>query len=171
TWHRARPVACVELPREDLSLREMGALRRRLEDYKGDPRSTLVLSGREASFLVREQFDLPAWLAIDGTEVRLEAQVPHGESDPEHVEAGACWAVRFRGRVEVDRGRAFVVPDGMSLGDLDLTWIVGGRKLELPRSVLSAPGPAAAELADHLVSMQIADGTMFVRLDDPTFIR
>src|SRR5687767_5439710 len=94
-WSRARSSECAELPREDLSLREMAQLRRRMDVYKRDPVSTLILSGREASFLVREEFRLQAWLGIEGAQVHLEARVP---------EHGRCWNLAFQGRVEVERG-------------------------------------------------------------------
>lgn len=161
-WSRARSAGCDTLPREDLSLREMGQLRRRMDAYKGDPDLPLTLSGREASFLVREQFELPAWLAIEGTQVHLEARLPE--------EGGRCWNVGFRGRVEVEEGVAHVVPTSFTVGELDLGWFVRGRRFEVPDALLASSGPGAAELARHLVSMQIADGTMFVRVDDPGWI-
>lgn len=161
-WSRVGPAACDELPREDLSLREMAQLRRRMDTYKGDPHTPLSLSGREASFLVREQFELPAWLAIDGTEVHLEARLPE--------DSGRCWNVGFLGRVEVEEGVAHVVPTSFTVGRLDLGWFVRGHRFAVPSAVVSAPGPEAAEILEHLVSMQIADGTMFVRVDDPGWI-
>ena len=161
-WSRARSAGCDALPREDLSLREMAQLRRRMDAYKGDPDLPLTLSGREASFLVREQFELPAWLAIEGAQVHLEARLPE--------EGGRCWNVGFRGRVEVEEGVAHVVPTSFTVGQLDLGWLVRGRRFAVPDAVLAAPGPEAAELAEHVVSMQIADGTMFVKVDDPGWI-
>jgi hypothetical protein len=78
--------------------------------------------------------------------------------------------VAFRGRVEVEEGVAHVIPAAFTVGRLDLSWFVGGQRLEVSPAVVSAPGPEAAEILEHLVSMQIADGTVFVRVDDPGWI-
>ncbi|MEZ4235208.1 MAG: hypothetical protein R3F59_03400 [Myxococcota bacterium] len=173
-WHLARSSDCAALPREDLSLREMGQLRRRLDAYKRSERpSPLILSGREASFLLREEFGLPAWLAVEGSEVSVQAQVG---------EEGRCWDLGFTGQVELEHSVARLRPSGVRIGRLDLSWLVRGRSFDVPVQSLPAEPPAPADdggrqpialrdLADHLLTMQVADGSVFVRVDDPGWIR
>jgi hypothetical protein len=158
---------CAELPREDLSLREMAQLRRRLDAYKHHPESPLVLTAREASFLVREQFEILAWIGIEGTEVHLETRLPEvaGLGD------GRCLNVAFRGSMGVHEREARVVPTSLRLGSLDLSWLVQGREMAVPGSIVGVPGPGAAELFAHVVSMEIAEGSVVVRVDDPGWIR
>lgn len=170
-WSQARPADCGELPREDLSLREMGQLRRRIDAYKHDLRpSPLILSGREASFLLREEFELPAWLEVTGSEVRVRAQVEEG---------GRCWALGFRGSVELEHGLVRLRPTDLTVGRLGLSWLAAGRTFEIPVPVQTGSPPAREEgprarlrdLAAHLLTMQVADGSVFVRVDDRGWIR
>ncbi|MEQ1569754.1 MAG: hypothetical protein ABMA64_29230 [Myxococcota bacterium] len=154
----ASAVECEALPREDLSLSEMVQLRRRLDAYRDHPESPLALSGREASFLMREQFDLPAWLAIRGGEVALEARIG---------ETGRCWNVGFRGELEVRGGRPLVSPDELRVGKLQLGWWLRGRQFELPGLEPSEEGAPLATLLAHLVQMDVVDGEVYLRLDDP----
>jgi hypothetical protein len=170
TWAYTRASAseCTELPREDLSLREMGQLHRRIEKYKHRERpSPLILSGREASFLLREEFGLPAWLSIDGSEVRVVAQVEEGER---------CWGLGYRGQVELEHGAVNLQPDELTIGRLDVSWLVRGRTFVIPvgdppAEVDEGPRARLRDIAGHLLTMQVADGSVFVRVDDPTWIR
>jgi hypothetical protein len=153
---------CAELPREDLSLGEMAQLRRRLDAYKHSPEAPLVLSAREASFLVREQFEILAWIGIEGTEVHLETRLP---------DDGRCLNVTFRGSLGMQERVAKVVPTSLWLGSLDLSWLVAGREMAVPESIVNVPGPKAAELFSHVISLEVAEGSVMVRVDDPGWIR
>lgn len=140
----------------------MGQLRRRMDRYKRSSRpSPLILSGREASFLLREQLGLPAWLAVEGSELRLEARIG---------EQGRCWSVGFRGRVELEQRNARIRPSVLTVGRLELGWLVGGRTFELPVDTLASAG-GGQEIASHLLTMQVADDSVFLRIDDPAWIR
>jgi hypothetical protein len=164
---KAVATECAELPREDLSLREMAQLRRRLEAYKDHPESPLVLTAREASFLVREQFQILAWIGIEGTEVHLETRLP----DLAGSGQGRCLSVTYRGSLDVHEREARVVPTSLRLGSLDLSWLVRGREMAVPESLVTVPGPGAAELFAHVVSMEITEGSVIVQVDDPGWIR
>lgn len=153
---------CAELPREDLSLHEIAQLYRRFDSYRADPTSPLALSARETSFLVREQFEILAWLETDGPQIHLETRLPRD---------GRCLNITFRGVLDVEERVPRITPMVLHLGSLDMSWLVEGREMTVPSSVVSVPGPGARELFSHLVSMQIEDGLVFVRLDDPAWLR
>lgn len=160
-WFLARSEACAELPREDLSLQEMGQLRRALDRYKSDPTIPITLTPRQASFLLREEFKLMAWLTVAGDQVRLEARLPEDD--------GTCWNVEFRGHVVVEDGVAHLVPSDVSVGRLGLGWVLRGRQLDLrPEQVRE---PKAAELLSHLTRVRVEDGWFRVEVDDPRWIR
>lgn len=154
---------CEDLPREDLSLGEMAALHRRVEAYKQSTEgAALQLSAREASFLVREQLDLPAWLAIRGTDLAVEARV---------TRSGRCWNVGFQGSVQFEGGTPFIATDDLRVGRLDLGWAVRGWRFGLPRSWLATGDAQVDDLVNHLVSVEVTDGQLAVQLDDPEAIR
>lgn len=145
--------ACAAVPVEDLSLREIGQLRRTVERYKRNRRPVpLALTGREASFLLQEGLKLPAWLGIEGSTVEVLASVPTDRPD-------RCWNLTFRGRVELERGVVRVQPAELTVGTLGLTSLVGGGAFALP---VGALGP---DVAANVATLQVADGTMFIRVD------
>lgn len=151
---------CAELPREDLTLREMGSLRRAVETYKHDPSVPLTLDSRQASFLLREEFELLAWFSTDDGHLSGEARLPR---------EGRCWNVAFQGEVAVDEGRATVTPDDLRIGDLPLGWLVRGRTFEFgPERVTEEK---AAVLLGHLASLRVDGDRVVVKVDDPTWIR
>lgn len=152
--------ACAEIPREDLTLREMGTLRSTIESYKRDPSRPLDLTARQASFLLREEFQLLAWFTTEVGSVAGQAVVD---------EDGRCWNLVFRGTVAVDGGRATVIPEELRVGDLPLGWLVGGRAFDVGPERL--PQERARELLAHLASVRIEDGRVLVRVDDPSWIR
>lgn len=160
----ARSGECEHLPREDLSLREMADLRHLMDAYKVASAPQLDLTARQASFLVREEFDVPAWLEIKGPTLRVEARLPDGA--PER-----CWNVTYRGAFEVAHGRAYVVPDALRVGQLDLGWWIRAQRLAVPDAIVAAGGPKLTEFFGHLESLHVRDGGMSVTLDDPRWIR
>lgn len=154
---------CGQLPREDLSLREMADLRNLIDAYKVDD-TPLALTARQASFLLREELKVPAWLEIVGATVRVEARLPNGP--PER-----CWSVTYRGTFQVEGGHAYVVPDLVRIGRLDLGWWLAEQRMELPEVVVVAGGPKFTEFFSHVESLQVADGGLTLQLDDPRWMR
>lgn len=160
-WALATSAECAEIPREDLTLREMGVLRRLIEGYKRDPTEPLALTARQASFLLREEFELTAWFATgDDGELTGELTVPRD---------GGCWNVSFRGTVEVDDALARVVPSELRVGDLPLGWLVAGHTWRLGPERM--PHDKARELLGHLASVRVDGEQLLVRVDDPSWIR
>lgn len=161
TWSAAVSEACAELPREDLSIDEMVSIKQRVDAYRRDPSRPLELSGREASFLVREHLGVRGWLTIEGDEVRMELRLPSG---------GRCYDVSFRGAVDArSAGAVGVVPSSLVVGRLDLSWWAAGRRIEiLPAQV---EGEAAAALVGHLTALQVQDGRIALEVDDPETLK
>jgi hypothetical protein len=151
---------CADLRREDLTLDEMIAIKRRVDGYRRDPSGALVLSGREASFIVREHLRVQAWLGVNGDEIEVDLRIP---------QAQRCYDVTFHGQVEVADGVVRVVPTVIRVGRLDLTWWAGGTPYEIRSEQVSEE--AAADLLGHVVSLQVDEGTIAVRLDDPEILK
>lgn len=151
---------CRELPREDLTIVEMGQLRRVVDRYKADPAVPMRLTPRQASFLLREEFELPVWVNVIGAEVTFESRVPR---------FGRCWSVSFDGDLSISDGVATVVPRTLVIGHLALTpvltgwpWTVIPAQLQLPR---------ARELLGHVVDAHVEDEQIVVSVDDPGWLR
>ena len=159
-WSRAVAPECAELRREDLSIDEMVAIKRRVDDYRRDPSTPLELSGREASFLVREHLRLQAWLGVQGDEVAVDLRIP---------ERQRCYNVSFHGQVEVVDGVAHVVPSSLVVGRLDLTWWAGGSSYEIRSGQVGEE--AAADLLEHVTSMRVVQGRIALEVDDPEILK
>ena len=139
----------------------MGQLRRSLDHYRSDPSVAMTLTPRQASFLLREQFKISAWLTVAGDQVLLEARQPRGEGK-------GCWNIAFRGRVEVRDAVAYVAPTDLSVGRLGLGWAASLKPWEVrPEDVAD---PHAKDLLRHLSVVNVAGGWFTVEVDDPTWI-
>ena len=123
-------------------LDEMANLRRRVVAYKNDPTDPLVVTGREASFLLREEFGLLVWLTTSGDAVTSEARV---------TKAGRCWNVSFEGTIAVADGRATVVPAELEVGDSPLGgWSAGTPSTWAPTRSTSSPAPRRSSATSSL---------------------
>jgi hypothetical protein len=159
-FEQAFDAECHELPREDLSLAEMGQLRRRVDQYKSDPSVPLTLTAREASFLLREEFDLPVWMTVADNELELEVRL---------AQLGGCWNLRYAGDLAVHDGVARVRPREVVIGHLSLTGLLAGVSWDVVPAQL--PLPRATELLEHTTSaVLLADGIQ-VRIDEPGWLR
>ncbi len=155
-WSLAVSGSCGDLERADLSIDELVAVKRRVDAYRRDPSTALHLSGREASFVLREQWRYPVFVALHGDELELNAQV---ES------ASGCYDIGFRGQVTVDAGVAQIVPSALRVGDLDLSRWAAGHGFQLRPTHLST-GHASA-LLGQMTHLHIADGEVALRVEDP----
>ena len=161
-WVRSRALSseCADLRREDLSIDEMIAIKRRVDDYRRDPSRPLELSGREASFLVREHLRMQAWLGVSGDQIELDLRIPTRER---------CYDVAFLGTLEVVDGVAHLVPTSFVVGRLDLSWWAGGSAYEIGSGQVSEPG--AARLLAHVTSLKVAQGRIAIEVDDPEILK
>lgn len=151
---------CRALPREDLSLAEMGQLRRLVDTYKSHPDLPMVLTARQASFLLREEFELQVWISAEAGVATLEARLP---------EDGWCWNVSFTGELSVEDAVATIRPDRMAIGDLSLSWLVAGAAWEVFPAQLAPP--RAGELLSHLRRVRVVGDSFEVSVDDPAWLR
>lgn len=156
-YSRAGPAECRSITRADLSLAEMGAIKRRLEAYRGDPSHPLALSGDEVSFLLADNLRYPVFVRVDGDEVSAELSVP---------EAGSrrCYNIDFRGRIEVDEGLARLVPSELVVGHLDVSGWLAGRNLWVDRADIA--GEHAANLLEQLRQLRVVDGRLQLEFED-----
>ncbi|HHO53766.1 MAG TPA: hypothetical protein ENK18_23560 [Deltaproteobacteria bacterium] len=159
-WSRALSRECAALEREELSLEEMGAIKRRINAYRRDLDGALELSGREASFLAREHLRVPGWLGVEADVIHLELRIPDGR---------ACYNVSFRGRLGVLDGVARLEPDHLVIGRLDLTRLLRGRSIELRGPQVGSI--SVASLLDHTTSLRIHGGLIELKVDDPEALR
>ena len=147
---------CATLPREELTVAEMVALRQRVDAYQADPSEPLAFSARETSFVVREVLGVPAWVSVRGSDVTAEFRIPTGDR---------CYDVSFTGAFDVTDGVAYVVPSALVVGRLDLSSVAAGRRIALePAHVEQA---RARDLLGHVVTLWVADDHVNLHVDDP----
>jgi hypothetical protein len=147
---------CATLPREELTVDEMVALRLRIDAYTADPSEPLAFSARETSFVVREVLGVPAWVDAQGGDVTAEFRVPSGSR---------CYDVSFTGTFEVKDGVAHLVPSELVVGRLNLSALAAGRRVALEPSHVESV--RARDLLGHVVALWVADGRVNLRVDDP----
>lgn len=159
-WSLALSDECEELQRADLSIDELVAIKRRVDDYRRDPTAPLHLSGREASFLLREQWRYPVFVSLGDDRVRVQATVPDDRG---------CYNVHFEGRVSVQQGVAAVRASSLVVGRLDLTPWIDGRSFEVRPADLS--GPHASFLLEQMILLQVEGDEVAVRVEDPKALK
>jgi hypothetical protein len=159
-WSLALSDECEELQRADLSIDELVAIKRRVDAYRRDPSSTLHLTGREASFLLREQWRYPVFVSLEGEQMRVQATIPDDRG---------CYNVHFQGHVSVDDGVAAVRATHLDVGELDLTGWIAERSFEVQPADLS--GPHASFLLDQMTLLEVADGQVAVQVEDPKALK
>ena len=159
-WYAAGPATCMELEQVELSLEQIGDIKRRVEGYEQRPEGTLSLSGDEASFILADNLNYPVHLQASGDEVTAQLALP---------ENGSCFNIEFSGKLEVDQGVARVVPSKLLVGSLNLSGWASGRAFRVDRSLIS--GNDAGKLLDQTRSLKVVDGQLVVQIDDPTSLR
>ena len=147
---------CATLPREELTVDEMVALRLRVDAYTADPSEPLAFSARETSFVVREVLGVPAWVDASGSDVTAEFRIPSGPR---------CYDVSFTGTFDVKDGVAHLVPSRLVVGRLNVSPLAAGRQIALEPSHVESD--RARDLLGHVVALWVADGRVNLRVDDP----
>lgn len=156
-YAQVRPVHCEPFAVSDLSIEEMIAIKRRVEQYERDPSAPLTLNGREASFLLADNMRYPVRVALDGTEVEAELAVPQRGTE-------RCYNIDFRGKVTIDEGVARVVPSRLTIGELDLSGWLAGTQLVVEDTDLS--GEHARRLLSRTRHLEVIDSHLLVQIDD-----
>lgn len=155
-WTKAVSESCREVPRTDLTLGQMGDIKRRIEAYKAGQSDHLLLDAGEATFVFAEALRFPVWIEIE--QDRLKADVAIEE------DSGRCYNIRFDGVLAITEGVARVTPDALSVGDLDLTSVMGGQEFDLhPEDIQSE---RVRRLLTHTVEMTVVDHRIRLVVDD-----
>lgn len=155
---------CVPLDEVDLEVDELVALKKRWKAYaRSDaPDAALVLSTREATFLLRAESELGLDLHGHGHKLRATVTVPA---------EGGCYNVEYTGGVSVTDGLAVLDVDELVIGGTDLSDLAGlGGALGGTRQAVSPEDlvdPRLSELLANVERLTVEDGALHIRFHDP----
>ncbi len=156
----AGPEPCMELRQAQFTLEELIAAKDKVLDYERDPVGELVLSGKEASFVLADNLKFPVWIETRGEELFAEIALPAEDR---------CYNIAFQGVIDVVDGRARVVPSQLRVGGVDLSALVAGREVVAgPADVRS---PEARQLLAHTRRMYVDADRVHVVVTDPRSLR
>ncbi len=156
----AGPEACMELQQAEFTLDELIATKDKVIAYEQEPVGELVLSGKEASFVLADNLHYPVWVETRGSELYVQFALP---------EQDACYNIRFQGTVEVDAGRAHVVPTTVKVGGLDISPFVAGRSFDAGPNDLT--GEEARQLLRQTKHLRVVDDVVHVAVTNPRSLR
>jgi len=158
-WSLALSDACQELERVDLSIEEMVALKKKVDDAVREGSNVVILTGPETSFVLREFLRLPVFIEVGEGQVGLQAAWPRDEQ---------CYNVAFRGELAIVDGVAFLHPQTLMVGELDLSWWLGDT-IEVSPMALTDDDTVA--LLDHLQRVEVDGEHVRVEVDDLQALR
>jgi len=159
---KAAPAPCETVPSTHLTMDQLKAVKNKLADYRADPSGGIRLDSKEASFILADNLKYPVKMSFDGKQLAARLWV---RSDTEH----RCYDVQFQGEVEVDAGRATVVPTELTVGTLNLSWFAGGQTFLIDPMVFG--NGAAADMLQQTQRLRVEDSRIYVDLEDPKRIR
>jgi hypothetical protein len=154
-WTVAVSDECAPLQHADLTLRQIGDLKHRVEAHEADESGELVLSGEEASFLIADNLHYPIWMTLDGSNVVATLALQDN---------GRCYNVEFEGQINIEDGVANIVPDLLVVGGLDLTRVTGTQDFDLEPDDLKSPH--AQRLLSQTRHLQIRDSHMHIMVSN-----
>lgn len=155
---QARTGSCKVPEHPELSMQELIAVKKRFMAYRKTPDAGMRLSADEVAMLIEDQTSAPMYLAIDGEKFRAEIAIA-----PE--EDGTCWPVSVRGAMSIEDGKAFVLPEILRIGAIDLSGVVEGSRIELRPEHM--PSSRSANLLQKTRAAAVVDGGLQVQLRDP----
>lgn len=159
--------ACLPLEAVDLDVPEIVGLKDRWKTYvrSPDPDAHLVLSMREATFLLAAESNVGLVLEGEGERVRATVTIPA---------EGGCYNVRYFGGMQVHDGLAILDPEELKIGSTDLSQLSGlGGALGRTRPSVSPEdleNPRLRELLANIEDLSIEDGQVRVRFIDPSLV-
>ncbi|MBA2320403.1 MAG: hypothetical protein H0V89_04535, partial [Deltaproteobacteria bacterium] len=153
--------ACAPVVVPQLDMIELIALRKKTVVHRTHPNQPMLLSDREMSWVLTEQYRIPIELAADDAVVTARK--------PLLLEGGICGELRFTGEVSVERGVMRVRPERVRLGAWPLP-LIPGREVDVDPLDLGPEGPAAARLVGAIESLEVREGAFRVRLSDMAVI-
>ncbi len=158
-WGQMLQPDCREIARPDLSLQEMVDVKIKVDESERQGSAPIRLSGREATFLLREMLRMPMHVEIDDGSIHLEAALPYRD---------ACYNVDYLGGAALDGGLAHLEPDRFVVGTIDVADWVGGTT---DVATLGWVSPDAVEMLAHVESVHIEGGEIIVDIDDVRALR
>jgi hypothetical protein len=159
---RAAPEPCQAVPATHLTMDQLKAVKKKLANYRANPKEGIRLDSKEASFILADNLKYPVEMSFDGKQLAAHLLV---RSETER----RCYDVHFQGQVEVDAGLAKVVPTELMVGTLNLSWFAGGQTFLIDHMVFGEG--AAADMLQQTQRLRVEDGTIHVDLEDPKRIR
>ena len=151
--HQARSPTCDEVERVDLTLQQMGQIKRKVDMHRlGNP---LAITAEEASFILNDHLRVPIHLKTQHNELLAHLAVP---------DDGRCWNVVFQGTVDVHKGVAEIKPRVLQIGSVDLSAFAHGRTLQLDHRDLGEH--PARKLLASTQRLTHKDGTLVMEIDN-----
>jgi len=158
-WGQMLQPVCNEIQRPDLSLQEMVDVKLKVDDSERQGSAPLRLSGREATFVLREVLRLPMHVEVHDGAMTLDAAMPYRD---------ACYNIHYEGSAEVREGVATLAPSRFVIGELDVApWTEGDTEL----AQLEWVSPTVAEMMTHVESLRIDGAEVVVDIDDVRMFR
>lgn len=153
----ARSTHCEIQSHDPLSIKQLIAVKKRFTAYKRSPGSGLTLSGAELSMLLEDRADVPVYIDVQGQHMRAQVAVPATND--------RCYPIDFEGDISVENGVAYVTPDKLTIGEVDLSSLAHGVRLELlPENM---PTTKSALFLRQTRSASVHGGEMHVELHAP----
>ena len=160
-WSAAVSDTCDTWEPVDIAMENLIALKRRKNAWQASmvDDARLEMSDREVNFILRGTTDYELLATFEGD--RIQARI----TDP--LARGGCLNVRFGGRAWVDNRVVYVVPDQITVGEVDLTPLLGGRRLALtPDQAEGWVDPAVLDAVRNAEKIFVEDSTVNVQLYD-----
>ncbi|MCB9679238.1 MAG: hypothetical protein H6737_29310 [Alphaproteobacteria bacterium] len=160
TWwvmSHARSTHCDIAKHEPLSMEQLIDVKKRFTAYKRDPDAGITLTGPELSMLLEDRADVPVYVDVKGEHLHAQIAVPASDTQ--------CYPIDFEGSLAVEGGVAYVTPERLVIGDVDLSALARGVRMELlPENM---PTAKAALFLEQTRSASVDGGEMQVELHAP----
>ena len=158
-WGQTLQATCQEIERPSLTLEEMVDVKLKVDESERQGSAPLRLTGREATFVLREVLRLPVRIQVEDGHLQLQAALPYRDD---------CYNITYDGTAELHDGMVTLSPSHFVVGDLDLsTWAQGAT----PLSQLAWISAEASDMASHLESLHIDGDHVVVDIVDVRVFR
>ena len=158
----AGPARCEVLQPTDLTMDQLLQVKRKVTDYEANPSGEIHLDGNEASFILADNLKYPVKIAVAGEQMEADLLIRAEGQE-------RCYSVAFTGSIEVDNGRATVIPSRLMVGALDLSWLARGQTFKIDRDLVGIG--AAGDMLEQTERLRVEDGQLHVNLEDPRRLR
>lgn len=157
-YTQARTTDCQIAHHEPLSMDQLIDVKTRFKDYKRNPDAGITLTGNEISMLLEDRADVPVYVDVQGKHLHAQVAVPSSDQK--------CWPIDFSGDLSVEGGVAYVTPSRLTVGNVDLSGIARGMRVELLPEHM--PTAKAALFLEQTRTAVVDEGEMRVELTAPS---